>query len=213
MHRSTRSGRFALGVLLAALLGGCDSTQNVTEPHSNPTQDFIAFESSVTSQARKSGIDLTAAPADAPIQRSIGSFGYTYVRGRAGDTSVSAVIGQDGGVLNLGNHWLLVPRGAVAADTRFRMTPMRDGTMHVDLTATTVRRIEVENDAGQAGFLKPVYLAFNLADAAQPVDPSRLGVAWRVVGDLIVMQESFIYDNAWAVGVLRHFSGYVLVGN
>ena len=105
-----------------------------------------------------------------------------------------------------------MPRNAVRGSVRFRMVPISDGTFHVDLTATRVQTgRETENDVGRAGFRNPVYLAFHFG-AASAIDPSALQIAWLTNGAL-VQQQTFLYEQHWAVGVLRHFSGYVLVAN
>lgn len=214
MHILARASRLALGFVAALSFGGCESANEFTSPSSSGGNDFAQFEAAVTTQAVASGIDLDSAPEPQPIQRSAGGGGgWVFVEGSAGDESVEAVVGRAGGVLNLGEHWLLIPANAVWAKTRFRMTPIDDGTLHVDLTATLVRRFgEVENDVGRAGFRRPVYLAFHYSAAGEAIDPASLAVAWLTDGELVV-QETFIYEDAWAVGVLRHFSGYVLVGN
>ena len=213
MRNVLRAGRIAFALVAAAALGACESADPVGAPETAPVATFEAFEASVVTSAQASGIHADALPAEVPLMQSGGSGrDWVFVQGSAGDAAVEGVIGSRGGVLNLGPHWLLVPRDAVRGDTRFRMTPISDGTFHVELTATQLRRRggEVENDIGQAGFRSPVYLAFHFGDA--PVDPAALAVAWLIEGSL-VSQPTFIYEEAWAVGVLRHFSGYVLVGN
>jgi hypothetical protein len=212
MRNVLHTGRIALALVALVVLGACESGDPVGTPETAAAGTFEAFQASVLTTAAASGIDATALPAEVPLMRSGGSHDWVFVQGNAGDAAVEAVIGSRGGVLNLGPHWLLVPENAVRGDTRFRMTPVSDGTFHVDLTATQLRRRgdEVENDVGQAGFRKPVYLAFHFGDAA--IDPAALAVAW-LVEDGLVSQPTFIYEEAWAVGALRHFSGYVLVGN
>ena len=215
MRNVLRAGQFALALMASAVLGACESADPVAGPL-DPTQgrSFDAFEASVISEARANGIDPTAPAPELPVMQSGGSNGdFVFVQGSMGDESVEAVIGSAGGVLNLGNHWLMVPRNAVRGSVRFRMTPISDGALHVDLTATTVLRsgAATENDVGRTGFRNPVYLGFHFGDPTQ-IDPASLQVAWLANGTL-VRQQTFLYEQEWAVGVLRHFSGYVLVGN
>jgi hypothetical protein len=214
MTRTWRSRRLVFALLSGVALGACESADPVAAPESTPgaPASFDAFEESVVAQAHASGIDPAAPARELPISRARGNREWVFVQGSMGDAAVEAVIGVQGGLLNLGNHWLLVPRNAVRGSVRFRMVPVNDGTFHVDLTATSVGRgTESENDVGQGGFRKPVYLAFHYGDPTR-IDPASLHVAWLTNGALVV-QETFIHEQEWAVGVLRHFSGYVLVAN
>lgn len=212
MKSMLRASRLTLALMTMVALGACESGAPVTAPDDAADVTFATFEASVMAQAEAAGVSAEALPAELPLTRSSGDRDWVFVQGSAGAEAVEAVIGSRGGVLNLGPHWLLVPGDVVRGDVRFRMEPISDGTFHVDLTATQVRRRggEVRNDVGAQGFRKPVYLAFHFGDA--PFDPSSLAVAWLTNGTLI-SQPTFIYEDAWAVGVLRHFSGYVLVGN
>ena len=209
MRKVMRAGRMAFALVAAAVLGACESADPVATPETTPTETFEAFEASVAASARANGIQVESLPAEALPMPSSGDQSWVFVQGDVGDAAVEGIIGTRGGVLRLGQHWLLVPRDAVRADTRFRMTPIKDGTYHVELTATQVGAA-VENDVGHAGFRTPIYLGFHFADA--PIDPATLAVAWLTDG-MLISQPTFIYEEAWAVGVLRHFSGYVLVGN
>ena len=212
MHSASRTSRYGIALLSTLALWACDSGSPVAGPEPEPAGSFDSFEASVVSQAKAAGIDPLVPAPEVPLQRSNGNRQFVFVQGSVGDAAVEAVIGSAGGVLNLGNHWLLVPRNAVRGSVRFRMTPISDGTFHVDLTATLVRSsAEIENDVGRAGFRFPVYLAFHFGNQGT-IDPAALQVAWRNDGTLIT-QQTFIYEQEWAVGVLRHFSGYVLVAN
>ena len=209
MSRSWRRSPYIAAVLSLLVLSGCESADPAdVEPIES--RSFDAFEASVLSSAQAAGIDVTAPAPEAPRMMSSGDRDFVFVQGTVGDVAVEAMIGSAGGVLNLGSHWLLVPKNAVRGSTLFRMTPISDGTFHVDLTATGARS-RTENDVGQAGFRNPVYLAFHYGDPSQ-VDASSLMIAWLTNGALVT-QQTFIYEQEWAVGVLRHFSGYVLVAN
>ena len=219
MKTMLRAGRLFVAVLVGVALAGCDSGSTFAppEPPSGTGASFTEFEADVLSQAEASGIDVDALPAEMPLSMSPGRGERVFVQGDVGDVAVEAVIGASGGVLNLGPHWLLVPARAVRGDVLFRMTPVDDGTFHVDLTATRLNTREptVENDVGQAGFSRAVLLAFHYGDA--PIDPAALSVAWLTDFGTLVSQPTYIFrDNAgdeWAVGALRHFSGYILVAN
>lgn len=204
-----RAGRVWLALLAMSTLAACETGDplSTTEPRSTGT--FEEFEASVVAQAEATGIDLAALPSEVPLMRAGGWQRWVFVQGSAGDGAVEAVIGSRGGVLNLGAHWLLVPAGAVRDDVRFRMEPVNDGRYHVELTASDLGRDD--NNVGRNGFRKPVYLAFNFG--ACPHDPDSLTVAWLTSNGSLVAQPTYIYDDEWAVGVLRHFSGYVLVAN
>ena len=199
---------------LVFALAGCDAPQDFTSPAGESTtleaQRFAAFERSVLAAASAAGVDFEQAPIEVFFSVSDPGTEWVLVEGDVGDESVEAVIGSAGGELRLGRHWLLVPSGTVEGLVRFRMTPVDDGTMHVDLSATRVQDVEVENDVGAAGFSQPVYLSFAVDDAT--FDPDALRVAWLVDGSLVI-QQSFVYEDDSVVGALNHFSGYVLVAN
>ena len=215
MKKSWRNKGILGAIALLLALTGCDAAQDFTSPTGGESmtleaRQFEAFERSVLEPARAAGIVFDQAPVERPLFMSDPDNDWVVVEGVVGDESVEAVIGAAGGELRLGDHWLLVPAGTVIGPVRFRMTPIHDGTMHVDLTATRVQDVEVENDVGEAGFLQHVYLSF----AVDPTtfDPTDLGVAWLVDGSL-VLQQSFVYEDDSIVGALTHFSGYVLVAN
>ncbi|HEX6589050.1 MAG TPA: hypothetical protein VF039_08510 [Longimicrobiales bacterium] len=199
--------------MLALTLGACDAAQEFTSPGGDVTtlesQRFVEFERSVLDAARAAGITSERPAVEVFFSVGDPDTEWVVVEGDVGDQSVEAVIGAAGGELRIGRHWLMVPSGTVASPTRFTMTPVEDGTMHVDLTATSVSS-SVQNDVGAAGFSQPVYLSF----AVDPTtfDPTTMAVAWLVEGSLVV-QQSFVYENDSVVGALNHFSGYVLVAN
>ena len=201
--------------MLALTLGACDAAQEFTSPGGDETsmeaQRFAEFERSVLDAARAAGINTQPAGAELSFSLTGDDSGeWVAVEGQVGDHSVEAVIGAAGGELRLGRHWLLVPAGTVLSRTRFVMTPIQDGTMHVDLTATSALGNVEENDVGSAGFSQPVYLSFSV-DAAS-FDPMSAAIAW-VHEEGMQVQPSFVYQDDSVVGALTHFSGYVLVAN
>lgn len=215
MKRMWRNHWMRRGALaLALVLAGCDATQEFTSPTGASSaleaERFAAFERSVLEHARAAGIDVAQAPTELAYSVADADSEWVRVEGVVGEESVEAVIGAAGGELRLGQHWLLVPAGTVIGNVRFRMTPVNDGTMHVDLTATRIQAHQVENDVGAAGFTQPVYLSFAVDPST--FDPATLRVAW-LVDEQIEIQPSFVYENDSVVGALRHFSGYVLVAN
>ena len=217
MHTMLRAGRLFVAALVGVVLAGCDHGSTFAPPEPAGSS-FADFEAEVLAQATASGIDVDAMPSEFPLSQSPGQQSqWVFVQGSVGDASVEAVIGSSGGVLNLGPHWLLVPAHAVRGEVLFRMTPVSDGTFHVDLTATQLNRRggTVENDVGEAGFRRAVLLGFHYGDA--PVDPDALRVAWLTDTGALVAQPTYIFRDQngeeWAVGALRHFSGYVLVAN
>lgn len=216
MKSMLRRSRFVAAALIGVVLAGCDSGESFA-PRAATPPGFEAFQADVLAQAEANGIDVDAAPAGNPISMSVGDGSWVFVQGDVGGGSVEAVIGSGGGLLNLGPHWLLVPSRAVRGDVLFRMTAVGDGTFHVDLTATSLNRRggSVENDVGRTGFSRAVLLAFSYGDA--PVDPEALRVAWLTDSGNVVSQPTYLYQDQngddLAVGVLRHFSGYILVAN
>lgn len=214
MKTMLSAGRFVLAAAIAVALAGCESADPLGTSEPAAGRDFGAFEAQVLGQAEASGIDPTAfaedGPALAPGERGRD---WVFVQGSIGDEAVEAVIGMQGGVLNLGPHWLLVPRNAVREDVLFRLTPINDGTYHVELTATTIGSA-VENDIGERGLYRPVLLGIQYDETLW--DPASLAIAWLSDAGL-VLQPTYTFQDRngdeWAVGILQHFSGYILVAN
>ena len=139
--------------------------------------------------------------------------GFTIVKGDAGDTEVRQVIDQNGGVLYLGRHLLVIPKNAVSAPTEFVMAPVKDGSIHVDLTATSSGG--TLNDVGSAGFAKPLWLFLSYAGAdGVPADESKMAIAWLKVNGEVAAMPSYVDPNKdFVIGLLKHFSGYIIVAN
>lgn len=208
------AGRFVSAAAIAVALAGCESADPIGTGEPVATQDFGSFEAQVLAQAEASGIDPAAFAEDGPAL-SPGRRGrdWVFVQGSIGDAAVEAVVGRAGGVLNLGPHWLLIPRNAVRTDALFRLTPINDGTYHVELTATTIGSA-VENDVGERGLYRPVLLGIQYD--ATLWDPGSLTIAWLSDAGLVPQPTYTFTDHngdEWAVGVLQHFSGYILVAN
>jgi hypothetical protein len=134
-----------------------------------------------------------------------------FTRARETDPAVgvvTAVIDQYGGSLNIGNHVLTVPAGAVDAPTTFTMTKLVD-EIEVGLTATRV----LTNDIGRQGFNVPLRLSLSYANAAEvPADVNALKVAWVKANGELEVQNSYVDASGDAViGELNHFTAYALI--
>jgi hypothetical protein len=134
--------------------------------------------------------------------------GYTVVRETEETVgSVEAVIGRTGGVLSLGKHLLVVPAGAVYADTKFRMEK-EDGD-HVRLHLTASRH--GKNDVGKRGFARPVKLLLSYEGAANVSSSSAEDMAVMYIrADQKVepLPSTVNYYDRWVGTDLRHFSEY-----
>jgi hypothetical protein len=121
---------------------------------------------------------------------------------------VSAVIDENGGSLNIGNHVLTVPAGAVDAPTTFTMTKLVD-EIEVGLTATRL----LPNDIGHNGFAVPVRLSLSYANAATALaNANEYKVAWKKADGTFEIQPTVVDESgSAAIGVLDHFSQYNLL--
>ena len=121
---------------------------------------------------------------------------------------VTAVIDQNGGSLNIGNHVLTVPAGAVDGPTTFTMTKLVN-EIEVGLTATRL----LPNDIGREGFAVPVHLSLSFANAADvPANIAEYKVAWKKADGTLEIQPTVVdASGSAAIGALNHFSQYNLV--
>lgn len=134
--------------------------------------------------------------------------GYTIARETDPAVGVvTAVIDENGGSLNIGNHVLTVPAGAVDAPTTFTMTKLVDD-IEVGLTATRL----LPNDVGHQGFNVPVRLSLSYANAAQvPANLADMKVVWVKANGSFEAQPSLVDASGEAViGELNHFSRYAV---
>ena len=135
--------------------------------------------------------------------------GYTAVRETDPTVGVvTAVIDQNGGSLNIGNHVLTVPAGAVDAPTTFVMSKLVD-EIEVGLTATRL----LPNDIGRQGFNVPLRLSLSYANAAEvPLNVNALKVAWVKADGTYEVQSSFVDESGDAViGELNNFTAYAVI--
>jgi hypothetical protein len=120
---------------------------------------------------------------------------------------VTAEIDENGGSLNIGNHVLTVPAGAVDAPTIFTMTKLVD-EIEVGLTATRL----LPNDVGSQGFNVPVKLSLSYANAAAvPANAASMKVVWvKANGQLMAQPTEVDASGAAVIGTLEHFSSYAI---
>jgi hypothetical protein len=176
--------RFAPFALLAGfLLAACDATSTVVDPLPSP-----------------------AATLTAP------SLARVYAPGKIDEAET--IIGPLGGTLTIngGAITLVVPPGAVLAKTRFAMH--RTSTVHaqVELTATSLSGQAQSNDVGSGGFLVPVLLHISYGETdANPW--TTLVAEVTADGELLPVKTVLDLSLRQVVGLLPHFSGYVMASN
>jgi hypothetical protein len=128
----------------------------------------------------------------------------------AGSTS-GAIIGPEGGTIELAGHRLTVPAGAVTRPTRFSMRLVGNGYVEVDLRAAQASAAGGETDVGKRGFARPVVLSLSYAQAQVPEDLSRVVIAWvKPDGTLQPLTSEHDAQKQSIAAELDHFSGYVL---
>src|SRR5690606_25708522 len=112
-----------------------------------------------------------------------------------------------GGTLSLGKHLLVVPAGAVDADTKFRMAK-EDGD-HVRIHLTAGRH--AEDDIGRRGVNRPVRLLLSY-EAAANVGSNEAGsmavMFIRNDNKVEPLPSTVNYFDRWVGTDLRHFSEY-----
>ena len=119
---------------------------------------------------------------------------------------VTASIDENGGSLNIGDHTLYVPAGAVQYRTLFTMTKL-PGQIKVGLTATRL----LPNDIGRRGFDKPLTLTLSYANASEIPNEEDLKIVWVKLNGETVVQPSTVNAAGDAVSAsLDHFSDYGL---
>ncbi|HET8654551.1 MAG TPA: hypothetical protein VFL93_03475 [Longimicrobiaceae bacterium] len=135
-------------------------------------------------------------------------------RGRAhSSTDAAAVIGPEGGVVELGSHRLIVPEGAVAHPTRFSMHLVDGGFVEVDLNAASSSH-GPKNDAGKRGFSRPVTLELGYDDAAAADTTGDLVIAWvQPDGTLQPLRSTRDESQHVISAELQHFSPYALASD
>lgn len=128
-------------------------------------------------------------------------------------TSVTRLLGLNGGRLDLLGHRLVVPQGAVDRPTTFSMTALLTGNVHVELLAFAPGASGQIN-VGEEGFNRPVRLdltyerATNVRDERRVVilrlNPRGLGYLHEVMPTTVDRRRD--RATTW----LDHFSGYCM---
>ena len=179
MSKVLRNGMWALALTVAMV--GCDNVQDTALLGPGSSSDVLI----VTTDEN----------------------GYTTATETEPEVGVvTAVIGENGGELNIGKHKLSVPAGAVTAPTTFSMEKF-PGVIRVNLTATRL----LLNDVGAAGFLKPVRLTFSFENVSNIDDGelSKVEVFWMKADGTIEAQQSAVDHATKTVQAnLNHFSIY-----
>ena len=185
--RGMRMPAWSLGCALLLAMSACDST------------DAIAPTAATYLQP---GSDLVYTWGPYEL---VGSEDWASVK-----ISTTHVIGPEGGRVVLGLDELIIPRGAVASQTVFRMTRQLGPHIVVDLKAHDRRTGAVVDTFQQPLELKLSYRFTRLSHA----DLNRLVVLWlkedRSDGELIPMPTRVVPRTRQVVATLTHFSQYAM---
>lgn len=206
MRRGWLNRATMLSLVLALFVSGCDHAP--TEPEINVPDQSLTEQ--VQAPVVPAGADYYLVRADVvgggdSSQGLLG--GLLKLVGNLLQLVVK-VIGQAGGLLNLGNHSLLVPAGAVTEPTTFSMELLKSEYVMVDLTATR-RGVDV----GEKGFEKPVTITLSY-DGLRIKDPSKLFIL-RVNenGQHEKLPSKVDTKKKTVSAELDHFSKYAMASN
>lgn len=185
--------RTVVAVLALALLGlGCESgtepaPQAILEAESSPSSLLEGDSESSDAEIVERGTDLLT------------------------DQVASALIGIEGGVLEILGHKLIVPEGAVTEVTQFVMVVVPGNQVLVDLYAFDPL---LGTNVGESGFLVPVHLALSYDDVKGIKDPSTLRIVHLATnGDREALETEVDEGAKLASADLEHFSRYALCRN
>lgn len=122
----------------------------------------------------------------------------------------TVLIGPAGGIVEVLDHDLNVPAGAISRPAVFSMTALGGTTVEVDLRARDAR---TGKDVGASGFERPVQLALSYADV-EVRDPSKLTIV-RIMPDgrRIPVKSRVDRETQQVIAELDHFSRYGLCRN
>lgn len=189
-----------LVLLVATLAWGCDATPT------EPTSKLEPVEVEATSGNLLGGLLGTVFDVVRTTTRLVGT--VVEVVGDVGE----ALIGPVGGVLEVGDHDLTVPAGAVPHPATFRMEVLEGYTIGVELLATDP---ETGENVGEKGFLRPVQLALSYANADIKHRHIDRLVIVRVHedGTREVLPSRVDKESRQVTADLDHFSKYVLCTN
>ncbi|MBV9772455.1 MAG: hypothetical protein JO040_00805 [Gemmatimonadetes bacterium] len=158
-------------------------------------------------------LQAVTGPRENIVGSVLGSVGRYRLVGASGVStgSVTAVIGSQGGTLQLGEHELAVPAGAVTAPTVFTLRVDDGEHIRVDLTATRTLATGEVVDVGARGFGRPLRLKLGFARASDSFDPNQLRIVWaRPDGTLEVLATEVNPSGKQLRADLQHFSGYAV---
>jgi hypothetical protein len=125
--------------------------------------------------------------------------------------SIGALIGLLGGVLNLGDHGIVVPYGAVTLPSLFTIT--RTSNTYIELDLMSVRQLLGRLlNIGELGFNKPVTVKMSYARATNVTNPSHLKImrllpngGYEIIPSVVDTQKKTVSAQ------LDHFSRYCMV--
>lgn len=186
-------------LLIATFVWGCETSTEPVPPQLSPLEvespdHLLGGLLGTVSDALGIGVDLVQT-----VVTVVGDLG-------------SAIIGPIGGILEVQDHDLIIPAGAVAQPTAFTMTVIEGRSVEVDLRAIDP---ETGEDVGEKGFNRPVQLALSYADAR---------IKNRHVDDLVIVRvhedgtrevlpSTVNRETQQVTAELDHFSRYVLCRN
>jgi hypothetical protein len=161
--------------------------------------------------------DTTAPePAVAPshdYSLTVGTYELLQTSRTTFEVSNTNIIGPAGGVLYLGLHQLVVPRGAVKGLTRFKMTSKFGNNVIVDLTATDLATGRLVTQFPVELQLKLSYLLLGVSRS----DAHRLTIVWlkdeSTAGEIEPVRTTLQPGQYYAVGWIDHFSRFAMAMN
>ncbi|MEX2284722.1 MAG: hypothetical protein WEE89_19695 [Gemmatimonadota bacterium] len=185
MRARTRSALLAVPML--ALLTACDMDAATSpEPVVAPSHDYTL---------------------------NFGTYQLVQTSRTTFELSNSKIIGPAGGVLYLGLHQLVVPRGAVKRYTRFTMTSKFGNNVVVDLTA-----VDLSTGAEISQFPLPLQLRLSYLLLGVPRSQAhRLTIVWlkdnSPDGAVEPVKTTLLPMQYYAVGWVTHFSQFAMAMN
>ena len=151
------------------------------------------------------------------VTLTVGQQSFTRIQEIAPNTSLlslSRILGLLGGTLNVANHSISVPFGAVTLPTLFTLRHVNNGYVEVDASATITDLLGKILDIGALGFRKPVRMTLSYARATNVSDPSRLKIVrLKPDGQHEIMPSTVNLSKKTVSAPLDHFSRYALVSD
>jgi hypothetical protein len=144
---------------------------------------------------------------------NVGTYQLVQTSRTTFEVSNTNIIGPAGGVLYLGLHQLVVPRGAVKGLTRFKMTSKFGNNVIVDLSATDLA-------SGRSITQFPVDLQLKLSYLLMGIsrrEAQRLTIVWlkdETIGGAVEPVKTTLQPmQYYAVGWIDHFSRFAMAMN